>query len=454
MLTITSTEKRQDEPHDDEHDDLRLERDQMPESLWRARFACDQHEDLPSPASMYARLSVKSATASNTILAMRSGDFEQQTWTVPRLVPDHSLAIMYGGSGAGKSWCACHLALTVAAGGSFAGERAYREPVIFVATEDFAGIRRRLAALAIANDAEAAASNILVVPGPLDLSRQDHVRALAEVANDFSDTVGAVLPGLIVVDHLSSSFLLDQDRGADASLLMNNLQALIELSGASTLLLHHSGHNGERMRGSTVLRDRADVRLSVSRRGPMTAGEIEITVEKMRNAPEGERFAFSTAAREISIGETHATAIMLTPKPAEPADAPSIATDEAAAPKLADRVFDMLADLAGPTGETTFAAAKAGMQTLVPEAKPDSFRRMLTKYLTRLERDGRVHRDRDRIMVARPDGPAGPDRTRPPIGGERSVVRGPGSVPSRTARKNRSGPVRESGPDRETINRV
>jgi len=62
-------------------------------------------------------------------------DFPDPVWTVPNLIPT-GLVSLAGKPKVGKSWLALQLAIAVASGGCFLGERCSQAPVLYLAFED------------------------------------------------------------------------------------------------------------------------------------------------------------------------------------------------------------------------------------------------------------------------------------------------------------------------------
>ena len=67
----------------------------------------------------------------------------QHEWLIKKILPRCGTAALYGESEAYKSFVALNMALTTALGRPWAGRRVYGGPVVYVASEAPAGLRKR-----------------------------------------------------------------------------------------------------------------------------------------------------------------------------------------------------------------------------------------------------------------------------------------------------------------------
>ena len=77
-----------------------------------------------------------------------SGQSTFGKWCLPGFLPQQGAAVLYGQSGSAKSFLAIHLALCIAAGLSWFGSKVDKGTVVYLATEDRAGIEARAVAAA------------------------------------------------------------------------------------------------------------------------------------------------------------------------------------------------------------------------------------------------------------------------------------------------------------------
>ena len=122
---------------------------------------------------------------------------------------------------------------------------------MYIALEGFRGIPPRVRAWETVHGVRV--DRMVWWPDPIDLRRRSHARMVGAVAV----TMGAVL---VVVDSARSSGAGAEDT-SDMGAYVSGLEAVGTLSGALVLVLHNTGWNEARERGSTILPDACDVTL-------------------------------------------------------------------------------------------------------------------------------------------------------------------------------------------------
>lgn len=189
-------------------------------------------------------------------------------WLIEGEIPDQSLMVLYGESGAGKSFVALDYALRLASEG---------QPVLYVATEGLRGYFKRVNAWAAYHGCRAPSKLLFYTDG---FNLMD-AGALATLADHLK---AAIAPALIVVDTLAMSMLgADENSSRDMGQALAGCRKLIELLGATVLLVHHSGKASAWERGSSALRGNADVMLRLSAVDDVVL--IECTKAKDFDAP-------------------------------------------------------------------------------------------------------------------------------------------------------------------------
>ena len=108
--------------------------------------------------------------------------------------------------------------------------------------------------------------------------------------------LGEVAPVAVVLDTLNRR-LHGSENTEDMSAYVRATDAVREAFQCSVIIIHHRGHNAERPRGHTALMGAADAMLAV-RRGD--AGQILVTVDKMKDGEAGEVFA--SRLESITVG--------------------------------------------------------------------------------------------------------------------------------------------------------
>lgn len=212
------------------------------------------------------------------------------------------LSILYGPSNCGKTFAATDLAMHIAAGHPWRGNRVMQGDVVYLAAEGGGGISNRIAALKLAKPDICKHNRFHLLPCSVDLNGKEDVVAVSELLPD------AKL-ALIVVDTLARTIGDgDENSAKDVSFLVQNLDQIRERTGAHVLVIHHSGKDVERgARGSSALRAAVDTEIAIT-------AEREITAPKQRDLPRSSCLFFDLKGVEIGCdpyGEPVTSAVVV-----------------------------------------------------------------------------------------------------------------------------------------------
>jgi hypothetical protein len=197
------------------------------------------------------------------------------SYLVDEVVVMGSLAVLYAAAGAGKSFVALDLALSIATGTTWQGRVVQRGPIVYVAAEGGAGLGQRIRAWMTAHQITGI-DDAWYVLGAVNLLDQDDVTAfLAELAEV------QVNPTLLIADTLARCLPGgDENSAKDMGIAVAALDRLREALRCTVLVLHHTAkHHGDE-RGSTALRGAADTMLSVMNDGDL----VTIACAKQKDA--------------------------------------------------------------------------------------------------------------------------------------------------------------------------
>lgn len=222
-------------------------------------------------------------------------------WLVRDWVPEGAIGIFYGKWAAGKSFIGFDLALHLAYGMSDwhgAALPGTSQHVLVIAREGHQGFVNRVDAFkkhcGLVDDAE----HITFMRGAVSFMRDDDFSALvAAIKADGTqyklvivDTVARVLPGV------------DMNEQQTVTMFMERIGIIGEITGASTIGVHHQNKSGGMM-GSTYFEANADFVFEVSREGeedgPLTAGEIVCT--KMKDGEDRWKRSVSYSKIALSV---------------------------------------------------------------------------------------------------------------------------------------------------------
>jgi tellurite resistance-related uncharacterized protein len=178
-----------------------------------------------------------------------SRNLPRLAYLLDNFIPRAGLVMLYGRSGAGKSFLALDWAAQVAMHGK----------VLYLVTEGQGGFPRRIAAW------EAFHARPM---GQLILFGFQAVNLLDEhQADELLTRLAHTQPALVVFDTLVNCTPgADENSTKDMGRAMQVCQQMVKESGTSVLLVHHKTKSGEWERGSTVLRAAMDVMVEIDER--------------------------------------------------------------------------------------------------------------------------------------------------------------------------------------------
>lgn len=223
-------------------------------------------------------------------------------WCIPGLLPQQGTAVIYGPTGAGKTFVTLHLALSIAGAADWFGKRLPGGTEVYLVPEDRAGAEARAVAAAVQMGlslGEIAFEFITSPPIHSDGWAENIKQALEGIRTRNEEPITAVF-----LDTLGASFGgRSQDDAAQMTLATDAMQAVAEHLKCIFVAVHHSGKDEARgMRGSQVLKDRVDAVVTL---GKAKGGGVSISVEKQRNGALGAPLTCRLARAEISIGGGH-----------------------------------------------------------------------------------------------------------------------------------------------------
>lgn len=223
-----------------------------------------------------------------------AGDF------VEGLLTENSLAAVYGPSNSGKTFFTADLCLHVAAGIPWRGREVDKGATLYCALEGGYGIKNRVAAF----KREYGLGDIpfAVMTQGLDLRSEKAAPEAVGRVIIAARTVGqrSGLPvRIIVIDTLARALAGgDENSSTDMGAVLAHCDEIRQETGANVLLIHHTGKDASRgERGWSGLRAALDTSISIER--SEESGVTVATVEKQRDLPKGDRYAFRLVTVEL-----------------------------------------------------------------------------------------------------------------------------------------------------------
>jgi hypothetical protein len=275
-----------------------------------------------------------------------------EAYLIKGLIGAATIGMIYGESGTGKTFLALHLGLCVASETEFFGYRPRQTGVIYIAAEAGAGIANRVAA-ARYEFGYADKTPFAAIVTPIDLCTSDvDLNRLIDAIKTFD--IGAQV-GLIIVDTLSRVMAGgNENTPDDMGALVQNIDRLCAATGATILLVHHSGKDpGRGARGHSLLHAAIDTEIEVTREAATKLSAFRVT--KQRDISDEGSGAFSLRVVEIGrdLEDDPVTSCVVIPSLEQP-------SKRGAARKLSAperRALDLLQDAISRSGEVPPASS-------------------------------------------------------------------------------------------------
>lgn len=196
-------------------------------------------------------------------------------------VQEKALHMIFGAPGSGKSFVAVDMAASIACPevNEWQGRSIKHGPVIYMAGEGSAGLRKRFAGWAKKRE---------INPANVQLEVIDEVFHLDENSEQYNvnTTIANIKaiyekPALVVIDTLNVFMAGDENKAQDMGAFLSVCRKLILDLGCSVILVHHSGvQEKNRARGSSALQGAMDIELQVTKNGNL----ITLTQTKNKEA--------------------------------------------------------------------------------------------------------------------------------------------------------------------------
>ena len=234
----------------------------------------------------------------NKFTVVPAGDFSSgpaPEWIVKGLLPRAELAVLYGESGAGKSFVALDLSMAIARGEAWRDMRVKQGRVVYIAAEGGGGFRNRLKAYSQQHGVDLAGVDFGVIhAAPNLLMKPDAL----EVAKAIKTSGGA---DVVVVDTFAQATPGGNENSAeDVGRALAHCKGIHVATGALVVLVHHAGKDSSKgARGWSGLRAAADAELEVQR---TPAGRL-LRVTKQKDGDDSGAWGFDLEPVVVGIDE-------------------------------------------------------------------------------------------------------------------------------------------------------
>lgn len=250
------------------------------------------------------------ATAKPRIRILDLDDIENlapPSFLIEEVLTESGLSMLWGRSGAMKSFVALDMAMCVATGSAWHGKATRRGLVVYLAAEGSHGLGRRAIGWRKTRGKDLPAPLFKLIPHSVALTSDDLEAMVAAIL-----ALGAK-PALIIIDTLARTFGTgDENKQADMNAYVSAADKLREATDANVMIVHHSGvHEDRRERGSNVLRGAADTVIKVSRKDDKLDIINQGPEGKQKDAEEFKTVKLRTAKVAFTQGDEEQTTLIL-----------------------------------------------------------------------------------------------------------------------------------------------
>lgn len=217
------------------------------------------------------------------------------SWRIKHILPETGLAMVYGASGAGKSFFVQDMLASIAQGKNWQGHRTKKGKVIYIAAEGAGGVRARLCAYAQHNDIDLTDIDLYILDDTPNIHGADTDILIRDI-----EAAGSA--DVIVFDTLAQvSAGANENSGEDMGPILKRCQKIYQHFKALVILVHHSGKDSSRgSRGWSGLKAPLDTEIEV--RGE-DDGKKVATLTKQKDGEQGQKFAFRLVPIIIGLDE-------------------------------------------------------------------------------------------------------------------------------------------------------
>lgn len=198
-------------------------------------------------------------------------------WVIDGVLPANALVVLVAPPKSLKSFLVLDWAMSIAVGLDWHGRQVKKGESVYVYAEGATGLQHRVKAWKFAHKAPGRY-------GVLFLPR----RVIMNEAGEPEGLVDSILsqtpePRMVVIDTLARNMAGDENSSEIMSAFVRGCDYVREETGATVVVVHHSGHNYDgRGRGSSVLPAAADTMMQLSR----DADRIQLECKFQKDAPE------------------------------------------------------------------------------------------------------------------------------------------------------------------------
>ena len=230
-------------------------------------------------------------------------------WLIEDYIETDSLSLVYGAPGGGKSFVTVDMACCVATGTPWHGRPVKQGAVFYIAGEGHNGLARRFAAWSRHSGVSLKGVALFKSRRAVSIFNEASAKELHDEITVMVEQTGSV-PSLVVIDTVARNFGDgDENSTADMGKFVEHLDKWVRHPfGCNINLVHHSGHNMDRARGSSALKAALDAEYSVVNEG----GVVTLAATKMKDAEMPSELTFKFKVVELGeVGGAEINSVVL-----------------------------------------------------------------------------------------------------------------------------------------------
>lgn len=235
------------------------------------------------------------------LVTVGSQGFDSQlSYVIKDVIPADSLCSIYGASGAYKSFLAISWACHISSGIDWGDKKVIQGIVLYIVGEGGIGVPRRVKAWEL--NYQKSIDNLYLLNSPIFLASKREVKNVLEIAEHIKQESGLSIK-MIVIDTLARCFGGgDENDAKDMGAFIRGCDELKARTGATVLILHHSGKDESKgARGSSAFRAALDAEYRITREG--NEGALIMKCTKMKDAEEMPSTAYDLKTFELCLDE-------------------------------------------------------------------------------------------------------------------------------------------------------
>lgn len=218
-----------------------------------------------------------------------------QKWLIDGVIPADAFGMIYGPSGAYKSFLGLDMAASIAAAKSWHGRDVDQAGhVIYIGAEGAAGLHLRKKAWEIRY--QQPLRNLGILGSAVTINEAIECQMLVDLCLTAADELQDPIK-LVVIDTLARTFAGDENSAAEMGAFVRSCDRIREVTGATVLVIHHSGKDADKgARGSSALRAACDFEFKVTSSGKKVT---KLTCTKAKDSDPIEDMGFKLESVEI-----------------------------------------------------------------------------------------------------------------------------------------------------------